>query len=71
MTNEERESMKHRLENGISMMLDKAEKIGSEKAKWNIDELGKMADVQKDLTKAFKCLVSVEVMMSEHSVESF
>lgn len=71
MTNEERESMKHRLENGISMALDKAEKIGTEKAKWNIDELGKMADIQKDLTKAFKCLISVEVMMSEHSVESF
>jgi len=71
MTNEERDRMKARLESGISMLLDKAEKVGSEKQKWNIDELGKMADIQKDITKAFKCLVKVDVMMSEHSVEQF
>lgn len=51
--------------------MDKVEKAGTEKPKWNLDELGKMADIQKDLTKAFKCLVKVDVMMTEHSIEQF
>lgn len=30
-----------------------------------------MKDIQKDLTKAFKCLVKIDVMMTEHSIEQF
>ena len=71
MTHEEVEKMKSRLENGISMLMDKVEKAGTEKPKWNLDELGKMADIQKDLTKAFKCLFKIDVMMTEHSIEQF
>lgn len=43
----------------------------AEKPKWNIDEIGKMADILKDTAKAFHCLVKTEVEMSEHSVEQF
>lgn len=71
MTNEERERLKARITTGLSMVMDKAEKAGAEKPKWNIDEIGKMADILKDTAKAFHCLVKTEVEMSEHSVEQF
>ena len=53
------------------MVGEKAEKIGREKTEWSLDELGKMADIEKDMAKAFKCLIKTHIMLNEHSIEKY
>lgn len=62
---------KKRIYSGLDMLLEKSERIGKGKAEWSLDELYKMADIEKDMAKTFKCLVKTEVMLSEHSVEKY
>ena len=71
MTNEQMEMMKARIWNGLDMVSEKAEKIGREEAAWSLDELGKMADIQKDISKSFKSLVEACVMSNEHSIKRY
>jgi hypothetical protein len=71
MTHEELERMKTKIYSGLDMLLDKSEKIGKGKSEWSLDELYKMADIEKDMAKAFKCIVKSEVMMNEHSIEKY
>ena len=71
MTSEEIKEMKHRIYNGLDMISEKAEKIGKEKPDWSLDELGKIADIEKDISKAFKDLIKVHVMLSEYSIEKY
>lgn len=60
-----------RIHRGLDMVIEKAEKIGREKQEWSLDELGKMADIEKDMAKAMKCLVKTHVMLNEHSIEKY
>ena len=53
------------------MISEKAEKIGREKSEWSLDELGKMADIEKDISKSFKNLIKVHIMLGEHSIEKY
>lgn len=71
MNTEQLEMMKARIWSGLDMISEKAEKIGREESTWSLDELGKMADIEKDIAKAFKCLISVSVMSNEHSVKRY
>lgn len=71
MTNEQLEMMKSRIWNGLDMVSEKAEKIGREETAWSLDELGKMADIQKDVSKSFKNLVEACVMSNEHSIKRY
>ena len=71
MTNEQMEMMKARIWNGLDMVSEKAEKIGREESAWSLDELGKMADIQKDISKSFKNLVEACVMSNEHSIKRY
>ena len=71
MNSEELHKMKDRIWSGLDMVMEKAEKIGRAKTEWSIMELGEMADIEKDMAKALKCLVKTEVMMTEHSVDKY
>lgn len=71
MNTEQLEMMKARIWSGLDMISEKAEKIGREESTWSLDELGKMADIEKDIAKAFKCLISVSVMSNEHSIKRY
>ena len=71
MTNEQFETMKARIWSGLDMISEKAQKIGQEENAWSLDELGKMADITKDLAKAFKCLVKINILANEHSVKRY
>lgn len=71
MKNEEIMAMKEHIYDGLKMVAEKAEKIGREKTEWSLDELGKMADIEKDMAKAFKCLIKTHIMLNEHSIEKY
>jgi hypothetical protein len=71
MTNEEMKKIHERIYKGLDMVSEKAEMIGRAKSEWSLNELGKMADIQKDISESFKNLIKVHVMTSEHSVEKY
>lgn len=71
MTNEEIKKMHERIYKGLDMIAEKSEKIGREKSEWSLCELGMMADIEKDISKSFKCLLEVHTMLSEHSIEKY
>lgn len=71
MTNEEVKKIHERIYKGLDMISEKAEMIGRAKSEWSLNELGEMADIQKDISESFKNLIKVHVMTSEHSVEKY
>ena len=71
MTSDEIKEMHTRIHNGLLMVSEKAEKIGKAKSEWSLCDLGMMADIEKDMAKAFKDLIKVHVMLNEHSVEKY
>ena len=71
MTNEEIKKIHERIYKGLDMISEKAEMIGRAKSEWSLNELGEMADIQKDISESFKNLIKVHVMTSEHSVEKY
>ena len=71
MTAEETEKMVKRIYAGLDMISEKAEKIGRAKAEWSLCDLGMIADIEKDIAKAFKCLVHTHQMLNEKSIEKY
>lgn len=71
MTSEEVKKIHERIYKGLDMISEKAEMIGRAKSEWSLNELGEMADIQKDISESFKNLIKVHVMTSEHSVEKY
>ena len=71
MTNEEMKKIHERIYKGLDMISEKAEMIGRAKSEWSLNELGDIADIQKDISESFKNLIKVHVMTSEHSVEKY
>jgi hypothetical protein len=71
MTNEEMKKIHERIYKGLDMISEKAEMIGRAKSEWSLNELGEIADIQKDISESFKNLIKVHVMTSEHSVEKY
>ena len=71
MTSDEVKKIHERIYKGLDMISEKAEMIGRAKSEWSLNELGEMADIQKDISESFKNLIKVHVMTSEHSVEKY
>ena len=71
MTSDEVQKTHERLYKGLDMISEKAEMIGRAKSEWSLNELGEMADIQKDISESFKNLIKIQVMTSEHSVEKY
>lgn len=65
------EEYKKRICAGISMVLEKSEKIGREKREWSLEEVGEMSDIVKDMTEALKDIAKTHYYLSEHSIEKF
>lgn len=71
MTSEEMKKINERIYKGLDMISEKAEMIGKAKSEWSLCELGEIADIEKDIAKAFKSLIKVHIMTNEHSVEKY
>jgi hypothetical protein len=67
MTTEERMKLYNDFHSGVRMMMDKIEKIVKEESKWSIDEMGKLADMMKDLAMTEKAIAKAHYCYSEHS----
>ncbi len=67
MTTEERMKLYNDFHSGVRMMMDKIEKIVKEEGKWSIDEMGKLADMMKDLAMTEKAIAKAHYCYSEHS----
>jgi hypothetical protein len=65
------EEYKKRICAGISMVLEKSEKIGREKREWSLEEVGEMSDIVKDMAEALKDIAKTHYYLSEHSIEKF
>jgi hypothetical protein len=65
------EEYKKRICAGISMVLEKSEKIGREKREWSLEEVGEMSDIVKDMSEALKDIAKTHYYLSEHSIEKF
>lgn len=63
------EEYKKRICAGISMVLEKSEKIGREKREWSLEEVGEMSDIVKDMSEALKDIAKTHYYLSEHSIE--
>ena len=50
------ERLKEYICQGMEMVLEKAEEISRDKRDWSMDELGKAADIVKDMAEAYKDL---------------
>ena len=51
----------------LEMILEKAEKIGTEKKEWSLDELYMASDIVKDIAEALKDLSKAGM----HSIERY
>ena len=71
MTMEERKKLYDDFHSGVRMMMDKLEKIAREESSLTIDEMGKIADIMKDLAKTEKCIAKAHHCYSEHSDKSY
>ena len=67
MTTEERMKLYNDFHSGVRMMMDKIEKIAKEEDKWSLDDMGKLADMMKDLAMTEKGIAKAHYCYSEHS----
>lgn len=71
MTHDELCTMKDRIFQGLTMIMDKAETFGREKKNWSLEELGEASDIMKDCAEGLKDLAKAHKIFSEHSIERF
>ena len=67
MTSEERMKLYNDFHSGVRMMMDRIEKIAKSEDKWSLDEMGKLADMMKDLALTEKSIAKAHYCYSEHS----
>jgi hypothetical protein len=67
MTSEERMKLYDDFHSGVRMMMDKVEKIAKSEAEWTLDDMGKMADMMKDLAVTEKSIAKAHHCYAEHS----
>ena len=67
MTSEERMKLYDDFHSGVRMMMDKVEKIAKSESDWSLDEMGKLADIMKDLAMTEKGIAKAHHCYSEHS----
>lgn len=67
MTTEERIKLYDDFHSGVRMMMDKIEKIAKSEDKWSLDQMGKLADMIKDLAVTEKSIAKANYCYSEHS----
>jgi hypothetical protein len=73
MTSAEHEEIKNGLVAGMRMMLVKMQDISTAKKEhgWTMCEVSQMADALKDVSEAYKNYAKSELLLSEHSSETY
>lgn len=68
---EEMETSLKKIQNGIDMVLNKAEQIGRENDKWSLDEVMMMSDITKDMSEALKNIAKTNYLMEGRSIKRY
>lgn len=71
MDGEKYKHIHERLMSGIDMVSEKAEKICESESELSLCELGQVADIVKDCSKALKSIVVSESYMSEGKIKKY
>ena len=71
MTQEELAKLHKKFHDGVEMMIDKLGEIAEGKTSWSWDEMGKAADIMKDLAETHKNIAKAHCLYTEHSEERF
>ena len=71
MTSAEHEEIKNGLVSGMRMMLQKMQDVSSMKHGWTMCEISQMADAVKDMSETYKNYAKANLLLSEHSSETF
>ena len=71
MTSEERKKLYDDFHSGVRMMMDKLEKVARDSAEMTLDEMGKVADIMKDLAMTEKGIAKAHHCYAEHSDKSY
>lgn len=67
MTTEERIKLYDDFHSGVRMMMDGLERVVRSEEKWSLDDMGKVADIMKDLAMTEKAIAKAHYCYSEHS----
>lgn len=67
MTSEERMKLYEDFHSGVRMMMDGLERVVRSEDKWSLDDMGKVADIMKDLAMTEKGIAKAHHCYSEHS----
>lgn len=67
MTSEERAKLYDDFHSGVRMMMDGLERVVRSEEKWSLDDMGKVADIMKDLAMTEKAIAKAHYCYSEHS----
>lgn len=68
---EEMETSLKKIQNGIDMVLNKAEQIGREYDKLWLDEVMMMSDITKDMSEALKNIAKTNYLMEGRSIKRY
>lgn len=71
MTHEERKKLYDDFHSGVRMMMDRLEKVAREESEMTIDEMGKVADIMKDLSVVEKSIAKAHHCYAEHSDKTY
>lgn len=71
MTSAEHEEIKEGLISGARMMLQKMHDVAHTKSGLTMCELSQMSDILKDMSEVYKNYAKANLLMSEHSDETF
>ena len=71
MTSEERMKLYNDFHSGVRMMMDAIERAAKSEDKWSLDDMGKMADIIKDLAVTEKSIAKAHYCYSEHSDKKY
>lgn len=71
MTNEERMKLYDDFHSGVRMFMDKIERAGRDETEMTLDEMGKLADIMKDLAITEKSIAKAHHCYAEHSDKTY
>lgn len=71
MTHEERKKLYDDFHSGARMMMDRLEKVAREEPEMTLDDMGKVADIMKDLAMTEKAIAKAHYCYAEHSDKTY
>ena len=65
------EELCEKVEHAAHTIIEKADTIYKTKPAWSVDELGKFADIVKDVSEIHKNVAKAHYLLTEHSMERY